>query len=271
MPYPPGLHVEDRPPITPAGPAGPPAPVVVLVHGSLDQAASFRRTARRLEDLRVVTYDRRGYQGSRPSGPTTLAGHVEDLVAVVSACADQGEPVAVVGHSFGGTVAVGAALAAPERIAAVGAWEPPMGWLGFRRRSHWPPLGEAAAEVEAFFSRMVGEGAWARLGETARASRVADGPALLADLAALRADAAPFEVTALKVPSVFGCGGAASAPHHRATVAWLAAHVPGAQRVEMPGAGHGIHLSSPDAFAGFVRQVVDLARRAEPATQGCDR
>ena len=85
-PFPKGLHVVDRPPEDGSSPLD--APVVVLVHGSLDRAASFRRVARRLPDLELLTYDRRGYQGSRgePGDPApTLGTHVEDLLGIVAA------------------------------------------------------------------------------------------------------------------------------------------------------------------------------------------
>ena len=36
-------------------------PTVVFVHGSLDRSSAFVKVIRRLPDLRVVRYDRRGY------------------------------------------------------------------------------------------------------------------------------------------------------------------------------------------------------------------
>jgi pimeloyl-ACP methyl ester carboxylesterase len=104
---------------------------------------------------------------------------------------------------------------------------------------------------------MVGDAAWDRLPESARQERRADGPALVADLLAMRGDA-PFDVTALAVPAVFGRGGTASAAHHRDTVAWLASHVPGAELFEIEGAAHGAHLTHPDRFADLVRAAVAL-------------
>jgi pimeloyl-ACP methyl ester carboxylesterase len=53
-----GLHVVERAPSD--GWDGYRGPVVVLVHGSLDRAASFSRVIRRLPDWGVVAYDRRG-------------------------------------------------------------------------------------------------------------------------------------------------------------------------------------------------------------------
>ena len=114
-------------------------------------------------------------------------------------------------------------------------------------------------EAERFFTRMVGDGAWDRLTEKGRAERRADGPALVADLRSMRVEGPPFDVTALDVPSVFGRGGPTSAAHHRRTVEWLGANVPGAVVYEIVNAQHGAHLSHPDHFAAMTRLVVERA------------
>ncbi len=266
MPYPAALQVSTRPAPAPG------AATVVFVHGSLDRGESFRRVMRRLPDLATITYDRRGYQGSRGAGVTDLGGHIEDLLAVgegVRAAADGagGAPLVAVGHSFGGDVVVGAALASPRTFDAIGAFEPPMPWLGFRRpqagagqAQGWPPMSEdPAVEVEHFFSRMVSPEAWARLTDEGRADRVADGPALMGDLRSFRSMDPVFDVTALAVPAVFGRGGEGSAPHHRRSVEWLGENVPGASVFRIKGAQHGAHLSHPDHFAAMTRLVVQKA------------
>ncbi len=261
MGYPAGLHILER-----AGSA-PGAPTAVFVHGSLDRAESFRRVMRRLPDLAIVAYDRRGYQGSREAGVVGLRGHIADLVDIVTEVRARGATtIAVIGHSVGGDVVIGTALAEPDLCDSVGAFEPPMPWLGFRRPrpgedrpGGWAPLAEdPAEEVERFFSRMVSPSAWRRLSDEGRAGRRADGPALVADLLGLRGDP-PFEVMDLAVPALFGRGGPGSEPHHRDGVAWLSTHVPGAALFEIPGAHHGAHLSHPDHFAAFTRAVVDRA------------
>ena len=118
---------------------------------------------------------------------------------------------------------------------------------------------DAAAAAERFFRRMVGDSAWDRLSEPAKAERRADGPALEAELADIRRSEAPFDVTALAVPATFGRGGL-SADRHRKTVAWLAEHTPGAELVEIAGASHGAHLTHPDAFAALVRSALARSR-----------
>ncbi len=200
MPYLAGIDVTEHPPA--GGWDAEQGPVVVLVHGSLDRGASFARTARRLAHLAVVTYDRRGYQGSRDgSAAAGLAGHVEDLLAVAAALPGPARPVTAVGHSVGGDVVAAAALAEPGRFASIGAYEPPMPWLGFRRPDRPPrhpgndaagpadgpgsatgsrparPATAAAEQVERFFRRMMGDAAWERLPERAKQERWADAPA----------------------------------------------------------------------------------------------
>jgi pimeloyl-ACP methyl ester carboxylesterase len=281
MRSPAALHVLSRPASTAGtGHSG----SVIFVHGSLDRAESFRRVMRRLPELTTIAYDRRGYQGSRTGGVVGLAGHADDLLSVADDARAVGTgPLVAVGHSLGGDVVVAAALAEPTIFGAIGAYEPPMPWLGFRRGGStagsnagtdadagaarpWPLLADDPGdEAESFFCRMVGPSAWARLSEQGRAERRADGPALVADLRSFRSDTPPFDVTALDVPTVFGMGGRDSAPHHRRTVQWLGAHVPGALVHEIAGAQHGAHLSHPDHFASFARLVME---RAMPRDEG---
>jgi pimeloyl-ACP methyl ester carboxylesterase len=106
---------------------------------------------------------------------------------------------------------------------------------------------------------MMSPEAWSRLSDAGRRQRRADGPALVADLRSLHGEGPPFDVTALDVPSVFGMGGPTTQAHHRASVQWLGAHVPGATVYEIIGAQHGAHLSHPDHFAALTRLVVERA------------
>jgi pimeloyl-ACP methyl ester carboxylesterase len=246
------------------------APMVVLVHGSLDRSASFARVCRRLDNLHTVVYDRRGYHRSRHVLPlnTTLEGHVDDLLAVID-----GRTAVVVGHSYGGDIALGAALREPtaSSIVAVVAYEPPMPWLevwepapgataGATPSTPGDPIDAeaAAAAAERFFRRMVGDAAWERLPESARVDRRADGLALEAELRAIRTKEAPFDVGSLTIPAVFGLGGN-SVGRYREGAAWLVEHTPGAELVELPGASHGAHLTHPDGFAQLVRLALERA------------
>jgi len=125
------LHVVERPPLE-AGPAN--GSLVVLVHGSLDRASSFRRVAARLPDATVITYDRRGYAGSVEVSPTPVfERQVDDFLEVLG-----GRPVVGVGHSLGGDVVLRAAQRQPDLVTVAMVFEPPQPWLRSALRSNGP-------------------------------------------------------------------------------------------------------------------------------------
>lgn len=240
------MHVVDRPG---------PGPLVVLVHGSMDRSTSFGRTSRLLGDLHVVTYDRRGYGHSPTDQPhETLAGHVADLLEVAD-----GRPCAVVGHSYGGDVALMAAIERPDVVLAVGAFEAPMPWAPW-----WPADSAGGAAVaapspedaaEAFMRNVVGERIWTRLPRATREARRSEGVTLLAEMRSIRAEA-PFDPAEVPVPVVAGCG-TASERRHQESAARLADVAADAELHPIEGAGHGAHMSHPAEFAAFVRRVVE--------------
>ncbi len=231
------------------------APFVVLVHGTMDRAGGMARTARILADHhRVLVYDRRGYGRSKPhAGPFDVATQVADLLTVMN-----GRPAVVVGHSFGGNIALAAAVSAPESVRAVAVYETPLSWLpwwpshsGGSRSVSTSEDPEQAAEV--FMRRTVGDEIWATLPENTRADRRAEGPALVGELSAL-ADRAPYDPSEVPVPAVVAHG-ALGSDHHRAGIEWLAATIPDAELMVIDGAGHGVHTSNPAAFAALVERA----------------
>ncbi len=233
------------------------APLVVLVHGTLDRGRSMRRVVERLPDLHVVSYDRRGYAGSiGPEPPTGLPQHVDDLIAVLD-----GRTATVVAHSFGSHVAVLAAITRPDLVASVGLWEPPTPWM-----EHAPPdmksrvAGLASspdpeAVGEATRRRMMGEEAWAALPAATRDECRAEGRAFVVDMAS-EVDP-PYDWADLPVPCVIGRGGRTTLDHN-GTCARLAALL-GCELFCADEAPHTAHLHAPATFAEFVRRAVALA------------
>jgi pimeloyl-ACP methyl ester carboxylesterase len=101
--------------------------LVVFVHGVLDRGRSFARVAESFAaECRMVTYDRRGYGASAKAAETSVGvdRHIADLVDVLD-----GRPAVVVGHSFGGVTAMGAAVRAPELVEALVLYETSMAWV----------------------------------------------------------------------------------------------------------------------------------------------
>ncbi len=218
---------------------------------------------RRLPDLHTVAYDRRGYHRSRDVTPLadTLDSHIDDLFAVIG-----GRPAVVIGHSFGGTITLGAALRnePDSTLQAMAAYEPPMPWLsipGARPSAGSTIDNDPTVVSEQFYRRVVGDSSWERLSQAAQNERRGDGPALAAEIRSIRGDEPPFDARLLNLPAVFGRG-AHSTVRQRGGVQWLADNVVGSELIEFPDSGHGAHLSHPDAFAKFVRRTVDRAGRS---------
>ncbi|MEM9569874.1 MAG: alpha/beta hydrolase [Pseudomonadota bacterium] len=93
-------------------------PVVLMIHGASANAREFEWTlAPKLADThRVLMIDRPGHGHSeRPSDAQQLAVQAEQAAGVLSALAP-GEPAIVVGHSFGGAVALRLALDHPDLV-----------------------------------------------------------------------------------------------------------------------------------------------------------
>ncbi len=82
-------------------------PPLVLVHGTSGDHSSFRLVRPLLaERFTVIAIDRRGRGGSGDEKEYSIEREFEDVAAVVDSI---GGPVDLLGHSFGATVALGAA------------------------------------------------------------------------------------------------------------------------------------------------------------------
>jgi pimeloyl-ACP methyl ester carboxylesterase len=95
-------------------------PVVLAVHGMTSSRKSWERLAEHLDGrFRVMAYDQRGHGDSaNVEGPMKLTRAVRDLENVIAAV---GEPIdLLIGHSWGGAVAIVAGLQIPVwRVAAI--------------------------------------------------------------------------------------------------------------------------------------------------------
>lgn len=248
-----GLFRLERPPLA-DGPAE--GAVVLLVHGSMDRASSFRRVMRHLPDVTVLTYDRRGYADSIDV-PASDDFDVQayDLLEVLD-----GRRAVGVGHSLGGNVVLAAAARRPDLLDSLVVYETPQPW-----RSWWPTgtaggqalsrSGDPGEVAEGFMRRMVGDRVWRTLPEATRRRRREEGVALQAEMRALH-HGAPFDPARIEVPVVVACGSDGS-DHQRRSAPVLASELPAGRPVEVAGAGHGVHLSHPEQLAALVRMVIE--------------
>jgi len=243
------------------------APLVVLLHATLStgrQLAPLARTLGAPGDVRVVAPDRQGSGERRldPPREVAIAEHVLDLAALLDA--EGVERATLVGHSFGGVVALEAAARLPERVAAVVAYEPPYGpladaavrpFFAITARETRDALerdGRAGA-ARAFLERVAGPGAWDAMPERARAFLAAEGGGAVADAGMDGLD--PDGLGRIRCPVTI-LTGAASEPFYAPIADALAARVPGARRVELPGLHHTAPITEPHAVAVAIRAAI---------------
>lgn len=243
------VHVEEA--------GDPSAPLVVLVHGSMDRSAGMLRLSRRLDhDHHVVRYDRRGYGRSRPhEGPYTMDAQVGDLLGVLD-----GRPALLVGHSYGGNVVLALADRHPELVRGAVVYESPLSWEPWWPR-HTPTTrsvesgGDPADAAEDFMRRFVGDARWEALPERTRLARRAEGVAMVAELRDLRTNV-PWRAERIGAPVVLGAG-SNGVERHRRGMQYAADRIGGAIYVELDGCHHGAPHAQPERFR---RELFDVMR-----------
>ena len=116
---------------------------MVLLHGQPGSGGDWVHVRRALSDVRVLAPDRPGYDG-RPA--LDFAGNARRLSAVLSNTGV--ERAVIVGHSWGGGVALQMALDHPEQVAGLcllGSIGSRLSWTNRDRLLAWPGLSHAAA------------------------------------------------------------------------------------------------------------------------------
>jgi pimeloyl-ACP methyl ester carboxylesterase len=245
---------------------------LVLVHGTASDHLTFRVVGPILGlRRRLFAVDRRG-RGASGDGPAyAISREFEDLVAVCEEIASEaGGQVDVLGHSFGGRCALGAALgttairrivscegAPPRDPGAAAAYEP--GWLIGQVRADLA-RGDLDGLLERFMRTVVGmdEAGMARFrADPVWPLRLASSPTILRELEASGDPAAGLEaLAAVRVP-VLQVIGTASAPAFRANSLALDARLADGHVVEIEGAAHAAHQTHPGELRAAVEAFLD--------------
>ncbi|MGZ4762834.1 MAG: alpha/beta fold hydrolase [Ilumatobacteraceae bacterium] len=226
-------------------------PLIALIHGSMDRSAGMLKLSRHLdEEFRVLRYDRRGYgRSAHLDEPFEIGAQVGDLVGLLA-----GRQAVLVGHSYGGNVALATADRHPELVAGVAVYETPMSWEPW-----WPTTTAGSIAVaettspedaaERFLRRMLGDDRWEALPERSKHTRRAEGVAMVGELADIRRYK-PWREASINVPVVVAFGSLGAA-HHRRGMTHAAALL-GCPVVELANCRHDAPLSHPSLFRSVV-------------------
>jgi pimeloyl-ACP methyl ester carboxylesterase len=234
-------------------------PPIVLVHGAAADHTTFRVIGPRLAGRYAVhAMDRRGRGRSGDTLPYAIEREFEDVAAVADSIADgSAEGVAVIGHSYGGRCALGAAQLtdAIDRVVSYeGAPTPPGVTYGDTALAdELTALAAAGGDelvLETFLRRVVGmddDGIAAYRADPVWPLRVAAAHTIPRELAAEgRSEAAGLDALARVGQPVLQVLGGDSLPSFAEATTALHDRLADGRIVVIPGARHAAHHTHPD-------------------------
>jgi pimeloyl-ACP methyl ester carboxylesterase len=244
-------------------------PPVVLVHSSGMTSRQWRRIADALEPAhRVVVPDLLGYGESAPWPRDERFHFTMDLLAIeglIDRVARERGPVHLVGHSYGGFLAMLAALHRPHALRSIAVYEPvTFGVLHSRGEKEalatimpgdeTAPFPDSDEALEAWMTRFIeywnGPGAWQTLAEPMRQQFRATGRKVVGEVRSLGADRTPHQAYATVTVPVLLMGSEKPTLAADRVLAILEECAPRARRVAITGAGH----MGPLTHAGVVAE-----------------
>jgi pimeloyl-ACP methyl ester carboxylesterase len=255
-------------------------PLVVLVHSSVAGARQWRRLMADLEDrYHLIAVNLYGYGGTPPWTAERKQTLADQADLVLAAVADPG-PVRLIGHSFGGTVAMKAAAALGPRARQLILFEPnPFPLLA--QHGHLEAFAEVAdlrdvvrhagvsgdwsTASQRFADYWGGAGTWQAMADERRATFMGALPPVVHEWDAVM-DGTPLEVWARVLPAdtVVIATEHAVRPIREIVALMRAAGAPW-RFEQVAGAGHMAPLTRPDLVNPLLAALLDEARTPPPA------
>jgi len=247
---------------------------VVCIHSSASSSAQWRSLIDRLATrFRVLAVDLYG-SGRSPAWPDdrplTLADEVALIEPVVAAA---GRRVHLVGHSYGGAVALRLALEHPDWLASLVVFEPVLFSLLMAHDPDEPGAREIQAvrddtcaaagrgDLDAAGGRFVdywmGAGMWASLPDARRGSIAAAMTPVRSEWHALFAEPAPLHAFAALDLPVLCLVGSDSPASSRRVSQLLVKTLPRVVELELEGVGHMGPITHPERVNELIERYID--------------
>lgn len=248
-------------------------PGVVCLHSNASSSSQWRGLSDLLApDFHVLAVDSFG-AGRSPAWPVDRLVTLADEAALVEPVFERaGDPFALVGHSYGASVALIAALMQPHRVRALALYEPTLFSLVDADRA--PPndadgikqaVTAAAAALDAddedlaarcFIDFWMGDGNWAGMPEARKPPIAASMRNVRGWAHALVTEPTPLAAfSKLDVPVLYMTG-SRSPPSSRGVARLLTRVLPHVQVVEFDGVGHMGPITHPDMVNATIRRFL---------------
>jgi pimeloyl-ACP methyl ester carboxylesterase len=253
---------------------------LVCLHSSASSSGQWRALMESFSNrYRVLAADLYGY-GRSPEWPSDRDLLLEDEIELLAPMLQSAQRFHLIGHSYGGLVALKLALIDPSRVASLTLYEPTCFFLLAERAdfdaarreiaaireetSRLVDAGDPEASARQFVEYWVGPGAWQKTPDTARAT-------VIKGMRKVRFEWVngfdrPFPVdsfSALKMPALFLTGSRSTAAA-RGVVQVLRDRVPHAEVRELPDLGHMGPITHPDvvnsSVAAFLERIQGTTR-----------
>lgn len=252
-------------------------PGVVCLHSNASSSGQWRSLVDELADrYRVLAPDSYG-AGKSPEWPSRRQISLGDEAALIEpVLARAGSPLALIGHSYGGAVALIAALARPQRVRALVLYEPtlfalvdvetppPNGADGIRETVAAAATaldrGDKDGAARRFIDYWMGPGSFDAMPD-GRRTTIADSVVNVRRWAhALLTEATPLAAfAALDMPILYLLGGRSPEPAHAVARVLLPA-LPRARVVEFPELGHMAPITDAERVNREIARFLEQTR-----------
>jgi pimeloyl-ACP methyl ester carboxylesterase len=247
---------------------------VLLVHGTGLTSRYWSPLASMLaERFRATTVDLLGYGETSPWGGGDAFHFHADRDVVIAALEHAGEPSHIVGHSYGGLLALQAALNRPDLVRSLALYEP-VAFSVLHSAQHAAGLGDlnrggrgaSLMDLETggdeswlrmFVDYWNGPGAFDSMTQLARAGLLSTGRKAFLEVRSNLLDRTTHDDYArIAAPTLLLCG-ADSPMAAKATVEVLAGAMPNAERKVIEGAGHLGPFTHGDVVGRAILSLLD--------------